>query len=51
MINFTTINILGQPNFVLDLKKEYGKTLKKYTNVSEGCLRIGWKCMKIVLTV
>ena len=28
MINFTTIDILGQPNVILNLKKGYDKTLK-----------------------
>ena len=49
MINSTTINILGQPNFNLDLKKEYDKTLKNIPTVTEDCLRIDWKCMKIAL--
>ena len=40
MINFTTINIVGQANFILNLKKEYDKTLKNIPNVSEDCLRI-----------
>ena len=51
MINFTTINILGQPNFILNLKKEYDKTLKNIPNACEDCLRIDWKCMKIALIV
>ena len=51
MINFTTINIVGQANFILDLKKEYDKTLKNIPTVSEDYLRIDWKCMKIALIV
>ena len=35
MITFTTINILGQPNFILNFKKGYDKTLKKIQAVSE----------------
>ena len=35
MINFTIINILGQPNFIFSLKKEYGKTVKNTLTVSE----------------
>ena len=48
MINFTTINILGKPSFILDLKKEYIKTLKKYTNCKWGlpkdCLELYENC-------
>ena len=51
MINFRTINILGQPNFILNLKKGSDKTLKNIPTVSEDWLRIDWKCMKIALTV
>ena len=51
MINFTTINILGQPNFILNLKKGYGKTLKNIQTVSEYWLRIDWKCMKAALII
>ena len=51
MINFTTINILGQPNLILKLKKEYDKTLKNMPTVSEDCLRIDWKCMTIALII
>ena len=48
MINFKTINISRQPNFILNLKKGYGKTLKNILIVSEAWLNIAWKCMKIV---
>ena len=51
MINFTTINTLGQPNFILNLKKGYDKTFKKISAASEDCLRIDWKCMKIAQIV
>ena len=34
MIKFATINILGQPNFILDLKKKIDKTLKNIQTVS-----------------
>ena len=30
MSNFTIVNILGWPNFILNLKKGYDKTLKIY---------------------
>ena len=51
MINFTTINILRQPNFILDLNNEYDKTLKNIPTVSEDCLGIDQKYMKIALIV
>ena len=35
MINFTNINILGQPNVILNLKKGYNKTGKNIQTVSE----------------
>ena len=40
MIIFTTINILGQSNFILNLKKGYDKTLKNISTVSEDWLKI-----------
>ena len=46
MINFRTINIVGQPNFIL---RGYDKILKNMQTASEDWLRIGWKCMKIAL--
>ena len=49
--NFTTISILGLPNFILDLKKEYDKTLKNIPAVSDDCLMINWKRIKIALIV
>ena len=51
MIKLTILNILGQSNGILDLKKGLGKTLKKISAVSEGSLRIAWKCMKMVQIV
>ena len=49
MIKHTIINILGQPNGILDLKKEFDKTLKNIPAVSKDLLRIEWKCMEIGL--
>ena len=50
MINLTTINNLGYPNGILNLKKGYDKTLKNIPTVSEDLLRIvWWKYMKIAL--
>ena len=48
IINFTTVYNL---NFMLDLEKEYDKTLKNIPTGSEDCLRIEWKCMKFALIV
>ena len=50
MINFTTLNILGQHNGILDLKKGFHKAHKNMPVVSENLLRIAWKSTKIVLT-
>ena len=36
---------------MLNLKERYDKTLKHIPTVSEDCLRIDWKCMKIALIV
>ena len=47
MIKPRIINILGQPNVILDLKKEFDEALKNIPAVSEDLLRIAWKCMKI----
>ena len=49
MIRLTSLNILGQPNDLLDLKKGFDKTLKNISPVSEDLLKIDWKCMKIPL--
>ena len=51
MIKPTIINILGQPNGILDLKKKIDKAFKNITVVSEDLLRIAWKFMKIVLII
>ena len=51
MIKLTIINILGQPNGILDLKKEFDKALKNMPAVSEDLLRIAQKCMKIALII
>ena len=51
MIKPTIINILGWPNGILDLKKEFDKALKNIPAVSEDLLRIAWKCMKIALII
>ena len=51
MIYFTTINILGKRNVILNLKEGYDKTLKNIPTVSEDWLRIDWECMKIALIV
>ena len=47
MIKLTILNILGQPNGILDLRKEFDKSLKNIPAVSADLLRIAWKCMKI----
>ena len=45
MINFTTINISGQPNDILDLKKGYNKTLRNIPTVSEDFLEVHENCV------
>ena len=45
MIKLTSLNILGQLNDILDLKKGLVKTLKNISAVREDLLRIAWKCM------
>ena len=40
MVKLTSLNILGWPNDNLDLKKEFDKTLKNISTVSEHFLRI-----------
>ena len=49
MTKLTSFNTLGQPNAIMGLKKGFDKTLKNISAVSEGLLRIAWKCMKIAL--
>ena len=51
MIKLTMINILGQRNGILDLKKGFDKTLKNIPAVSEDLLRVAWKCLKIALII
>ena len=51
MIKHSTINILGQSNENVDLKKGYDKTLKNIATVIEDLLRIVWKCTKIALII
>ena len=51
MIKSTIINILGQPNYIVELKKGFDKALKNTAAVSEDSLRIAWKCMKIALII
>ena len=51
MIKLAIINILGQPNGRLDLKKGFDKALKNIQAESNDLLRIAWKCMKIVLII
>ena len=51
MIKPTIINILGQPNGIVDLKKGFDKALKNTPVVSEDLLRIAWKCVKIPLII
>ena len=51
MITLTIINILGQPNGVLDLKKGFYKALKNIQAESNDLLRIAWKCIKIALMI
>ena len=40
MIKIKTVNILGQPKDILDLKIEYDKTPKNIPTVSEDCLEV-----------
>ena len=51
MIKVIIINILGQPDGILDLKKGFDKALKNMPAVREDLLRITWKCMKIALII
>ena len=51
MIKPTIINILGQPNGILGLKKGFAIGLKNIPAVSEDLLMIAWKCMKIALII
>ena len=51
MIKLATINILGQPNVILNLKEEYDKTGKTIPTASENLLRIFWKSIEIALII
>ena len=51
MIELTTLNILRQPNSILDLKKGFDKNLKNIPAVSEDFLRIAWKGTEIALII
>ena len=51
MIKPTIINILGQPNGILDLKKGFNEALKNIPAGSEDLLWIDWKCLKIALII
>ena len=51
MIKPTIINILGQPNGILDLKKQFYEAFKNIPAASKDLLKIAWKCMKIVLII
>ena len=51
MIKPTIINILGQLNSIVDLKKGFDKALKTIPAVSEDLLRIAWKYMKNALII
>ena len=51
MIKLTIINILGQPNRILDLKKGFDKALRNIPAVSKDLLMIAWKNMKIALII
>ena len=49
MINLTIINILGQANGILDLKKGFDKTLKNMPAVCKDLMKISWKRVKVAL--
>ena len=51
MIKRTTLNILGQPKGIFDLKKEFDKTVENIQAVSEDLLRIAWKSTKAALII
>ena len=51
MIKLTIINILGQPNGIVESKKGFDKALKNMPAVSEDLLKIACKCMKIALII
>ena len=51
MIKLTILNILGQPNVILDLKKVFDKFLENIPAVSENLVRLAWRGMKIALII
>ena len=51
MIKLTALNMLGQHNGILDLKKEFDKTLKSIPAASKDLLRIAWKSKKVGLVI
>ena len=51
MIKPTIINILGQPNGILDLEKGFDKALKNIPAVNEDLLRIEENYLKIALII
>ena len=51
MLKATIINILGQPNGIVNLKKGFDKALKSIPAASVNLLRIFWKGMKIALII
>ena len=51
MLKPTIINILGQTDGILDLKKEFDKALKYIPAESEDLLRMALKCIKVALII
>ena len=49
MIKLTSLNIFGQRNDILDLQKEFDKTLDNISAASEDFQRIPCKRMKTAL--
>ena len=47
MVRLTIINVLGQSNGILDLKKGFDETYKNIPAVNEDLRRIAWKRMKL----
>ena len=51
MIKLTIVNVLGQPNGILDLEKGFDKTRKDIPAVTKDLLSIACKRMKIALII
>ena len=51
MIKLTIINVLGQLNGILNLKKGFDKALKNIPAASDDLLMIAWRCMNIALSI